>query len=363
MVWTNPVFKKILAGAMKFGLFTEFQCPAGMSEATAFDESMAQMMVAEDLGFDAVWLAELHFQKDRSVLSSPLIAASAIAARTARIKIGIAVQVLPLSHPLRLAEDVATVDHLSKGRLEFGVGRSGLPGHYRGFNIPYTESRERFLETLDILVKAWTHDRFSHDGKYFQFDDVCVTPKPYQKPHPPIRVAATTQDTYPLVGRMGFPLFVAPRTISISDLKRFIGGYHEEWTAVGHLGPGDIAINLPVYVAETERRAREEPEASTMSFFRTLSRALQTAEGSPAQTLEAGDGRAQRLGVISYDDVLAEHAIYGTPEAVADRLLALRGELGFSTLSAWMNAGGQIPHALVLNSMRLFADQVIPRLT
>ena len=122
---------------MEIGLFTEFQCPPGMDEARAFDESLAEMTAAEDLGFDAVWLAEIHFQKERSVLSSPLVIAAAIAARTRRVKIGIAVQVLPLSHPLRLAEDVATVDHLSKGRLDLGVGRSGLPEHYHGFNIPY----------------------------------------------------------------------------------------------------------------------------------------------------------------------------------------------------------------------------------
>src|SRR5438128_5055733 len=139
---------------MEFGLFTEFQWPAGMSEAAAFDESMAQMKAAEDLGFDAVWLAEIHFQKDRSVLASPLVVAAALATWTRRVKIGIAVQVLPLSHPLRLAEDVATVDHLSKGRLEFGGGRSGMLGHYQGFNIPSSESRDRFLETLSILATA-----------------------------------------------------------------------------------------------------------------------------------------------------------------------------------------------------------------
>src|SRR6266481_1356900 len=121
---------------MEFGLFTEFHSPPDVTEAAAFDESLAQMKVAEDFGFDTVWLAEIHFQKDRSVLAAPLIVASALAACTQRVKIGIAVHVLPLSHPLRLAEDVATVDHISKGRLEFGVGRSGLPGHYQGFDIP-----------------------------------------------------------------------------------------------------------------------------------------------------------------------------------------------------------------------------------
>src|SRR5881409_650132 len=207
---------------VQVGLFTEFQWAPGMDEAQAFDEAMAQTIAAEDLGLDAVWLAEIHFQKERSVLSSPLVVAATIAARTRHMRIGIAVQVLPLAHPLRLAEDVATVDHLSRGRLDFGVGRSGLPGHYEGFNIPYSESRDRFHETLEILVKAWTQERFSHEGRYYQFRDVCVTPKPYQKPHPPLRVAATSQETYPLVGRMGLPLFVAPRTISISDLGRFV---------------------------------------------------------------------------------------------------------------------------------------------
>jgi alkanesulfonate monooxygenase SsuD/methylene tetrahydromethanopterin reductase-like flavin-dependent oxidoreductase (luciferase family) len=346
---------------METGFFTEFQCPPGLSEAAAFDESLAQMRAAEDFGFDAVWLAEIHFQKDRSVLASPLVVAAALAIATRRVKIGIAVQVLPLSHPLRLAEDAATVDHLSKGRLDFGVGRSGLPGHYQGFNIPYAESRERFLETLEILLKAWTQERFSHEGKFFQFRDVCALPKPYQKPHPPIRIAATTQETYPLVGRMGYPVFVAPRSISISDLRRFIVGYHEGRAAAGHPGRGDIALSMPVYVAETARRARDEPEASTMHFYRAISEALKQTGGAVAAD-ESRLARAARLGELTYDDVLREQAVYGTPEAVADRILALREELGFSSFSAWMNVGGQIPNERVLTSMRLFAERVIPRL-
>src|SRR2546426_11612925 len=234
---------------MEFGLFTEFPSPPGVTEAAAFDDALAQMKAAEDLGFDAVWLAEIHFQKDRSVLAAPLVIASALAACTRRVKIGIAVQVLPLSHPLRLAEDVATVDHISKGRLEFGVGRSGLPGHYQGFNIPYSESRDRFLETLDILTKAWTQERFSHHGKYFQFQDVCIMPKPYQKPHPPMRIAATTPETYPLVGRLGAPVFVAVRTVAASGLQRPLPAYPPAWSESGHPGRGAVGVRMPPYVA------------------------------------------------------------------------------------------------------------------
>ena len=340
---------------MEIGLFTEFQCAPGMDEAQAFDESLAQMTAAEDLGFDAVWLAEIHFQKGRSVLASPLVIAAAIAKLTHRVKIGIAVQILPLAHPLHLAEDVATLDHLSKGRLDFGVGRSGLPEHYERFNIPYGESRERFQETLDILLKAWTEDRFTYEGKYYQFHDVCAMPKPYQKPHPPLRVAATTRETYPLVGRMGRPIFIAVRTTSISDLKRFIGGYHEGWREAGHPGRGEVALIVPVYVADTGRRAREEPEASTMHFFRTI--AEQLGKGGTRRE------EAARLGRMSYDEILEELVVYGTPDAVAERLQGLREAFGHTTLSVWMNVGGHIPHERMLASMRLFAERVIPRLS
>jgi alkanesulfonate monooxygenase SsuD/methylene tetrahydromethanopterin reductase-like flavin-dependent oxidoreductase (luciferase family) len=347
---------------MEIGLFTEFQCPPGMSESRAFDESMAQMRAAEELGFDAVWLAELHFQKGRSVLASPLMVASALAASTRRLKLGIAVQVLPLSHPLRLAEDVATLDHLCQGRLEFGVGRSGLPGHYQGFNIPYAESRVRFLETLEILRLAWTQERFSFEGQYFHFRDVGVTPKPFQQPHPPLRVAATSRETYAMVGDMGHPLFIAVRTSSIEELRQFIGSYRDAWKGAGHPGRGDVALSVPVYVAETSSWAREEPEATTMHFFRAISQALQQPDATGASMTDAQEGRARRLAALTYEDILREQVVYGTPAEVAERLQALQEELDFTTLSAWMNVGGQLSHPQVLRSMQLFADQVIPRL-
>ena len=207
---------------------------------------------------------------------------------------------------------------------------------------------------LDILLEAWTRDRFSYEGKYYQFHDVCVLPKPYQKPHPPLRVAATTRETYPLVGRMGLPIFIAVRTTSISDLKSFIGGYHEGWREAGHPGRGPVALIVPVYVADTERRAREEAEASTMHFFRVIAEAL--AKGGTRRE------EAAKLGRMSYGEILQELVVYGTFEAVTERLLGLREALGYTTLSVWMNVGGRIPHERVLGSMRLFAERVIPRL-
>src|SRR5437660_8798408 len=185
---------------MEFGSFMEFPPVGDGSEATAFDQALDEVEAAERYGLDAVWLAELHGAPERSVMSAPMMVASAIAARTSRIKIGIAVQVLPLSHPLRLAEEAATVDQISDGRLIFGVGRSGLPRTYEAYGIPYAESRDRFAETLEIIERAWSQPRFSFEGKYHRFDDVAIAPKPRQKPLPPIRVAASSPDTFSAIG-------------------------------------------------------------------------------------------------------------------------------------------------------------------
>lgn len=187
-------------------------------------------------------------------------------------------------------------------------------------------------------------------------------PKPYQKPHPPIRIAATTPETYPLVGRLGAPLFVAVRTVSLSDLKRHLPTYRAAWSAAGHAGRGDVGVSVPLYVAETTRQAREQAEASTMGFFRSISKALKKSDGATAQTAQAREERATRLADIAYDEVLADYAIVGSPDEVSERLLALREDMGFSTLSLWMNPGGQIPNERVLHSMRLFVERVATRL-
>src|SRR5690349_17871185 len=174
--------------AFEFGVFHEFQRRPGQSEAEAFTTAFEQVDAAEHWGLDAIWLAEIHMAPERSVCAAPLTIASAIAARTKNIKIGLGVQVLPLCQPLRLAEEAATVDHISHGRLIFGVGRSGFPRTYEAYGVPYGESRERFAETLEILKKAWTEDPFSYSGKYYSFENVRATPKPYQKPWPEIRI-------------------------------------------------------------------------------------------------------------------------------------------------------------------------------
>src|SRR5712692_3773131 len=230
---------------MHLGLIMECDYRYGTTQEDAFDEAFALMETAEADGLDGVWLAERHFAAPGrpldaqgagipSIASVPLILASAIAARTARLRIGMAVSVLPLCHPIRLAEESATVDQISKGRLDFGVGRSGFPRAYSGYGVRYDESRERFQESLDVILKAWTQEGFSHAGKHFAFDNLTVVPRPYQKPHPPIWVAATTHDTFPMVGRMGFSLVTGLRGFDVPEAAGHLKVYRTALREAGH---------------------------------------------------------------------------------------------------------------------------------
>jgi alkanesulfonate monooxygenase SsuD/methylene tetrahydromethanopterin reductase-like flavin-dependent oxidoreductase (luciferase family) len=347
---------------MEFGLFHEFQKSSDTSEAEAFAQSFALVDAAEQWGLHVMWLAELHFVPDRSVLASPLILAAAIAQRTRRMKIGTAVQVLPLCHPLRLAEEAATVDQISDGRLIFGVGRSGFPRTYEAYGVPYEESRERFTETLEIVKRAWTEECFSYRGKYFACENVALVPKPRQKPYPPIRIAATSIDTYAAIGTLGHAIFIAARLGTLSELAPLVRGYREAYRAAGHSGTGEVYLRVPVYVAETEERAQREPEESVMHLFRSIGGQLEaSASLSGARAIEQRAERGQRLQTVSYEDALRDKMIVGTPDQVAEKLQRLRQEIGLDGILAELNPGSLIPHALVMNALHLLCREVMPR--
>jgi len=347
---------------MEFGMFHEFPSLPGRTESEAFDEALAQVDAAEAFGLDVMWLAELHFEPRRSLLSAPLSIASAIAARTRRIKIGIAVQVLPLCHPLRLAEEAATVDQLSHGRLIFGVGRSGVAQTYEAYGVSYAESRNRFREILDIVEQAWTRPSFSYEGKYHSFKNVAVVPKPYQKPAPPIRIAASTPDTFPAIGRRGAPIFASVRHTTWDTLAEQVRSYHDAWQAAGHPGRGQVFISAPTYLAETDDRARSEPKESIMHFYHEQANLLEgAARLVDAETAARRMRRVRQLREIDYDEALRTNALVGSPDTIAEKLRSLQAEIGLSGILAELNCGGLIPHDWVLAAMRLLCESVKPR--
>lgn len=347
---------------MEFGLFHEFPSMPEHGDAAAFDAAFDLVDGAERWGLDAIWLAELHFDPARSVLSAPLCIASAIAARTQRIKIGIAVQVLPLCNPLRIAEEAATVDQISRGRLIFGVGRSGVASTYEAYGVPYAESKDRFTETLDIIRQAWTQPRISHSGRFFRFQDVAVTPRPYQQPLPEIRVAATSADTFGTTGQQGLPIFLAVRHEDARMFAPQIAAYRAAWRAAGHAGDGQVFLRAPGYVAASAEQARAEAEDSLMHYYRAQAALL--SDSATRAGVDAADRRARtahRLATITYEEALEGSVFIGSPDSVTAQLRALRQELGLDGVLLEFNCGGRVPHAQEMNALRLLCQEVMPR--
>ena len=359
---------------MHVGLVMECDYRYGETEQAAFDEAFAMAEAAEKGGLEGVWLAERHFAAPRSpldtggagipsVVSAPLIISSAIVARYERLRVGVAVNVLPLAHPVRVAEEVATLDHISRGRVEFGVGRSGFARAYEGYGISYAESRARFRECLDVILAAWTNDRFSYEGEYYQFNDVCVIPKPYQKPHPPLRIAATTKETFPQVGRQGIPVFVGLRGMDRPALAESLNAYRAAWKEAGNAGDSSVFLRIPVYVGETDEQAHADAEESTMRSYRRLAQNfLNSASVAGATPDEERVQRGHRLSAVTYEDLLRDRLAYGSPDTVTSQLRDIVDELGLEGVVAEVNVGGGIPKDKVLASVNRFATEVAPNL-
>jgi alkanesulfonate monooxygenase SsuD/methylene tetrahydromethanopterin reductase-like flavin-dependent oxidoreductase (luciferase family) len=315
-----------------------------------------QVRSAEEWGLDAVWLAEIHQQAARSVMSAPLTVLAVIAGQTNRVKLGTGVQVLPLTHPLRLAEETATVDQISRGRLLMGVGRSGNPRAYAAYGVPYSESRERFFETLEVLKLAWMQPSFSFHGKFHHFDEARAVPRPFQSPHPPIRIAGASEDTFPVLGALGYPLFVAVRSGSLGGLAPDLVAYREAYVAAGHKGRGEVHLRLSLHIAETDAEAQAQAHESTMAGYKRLVTQL---EGSPnaRRRAELADVRT-----LTYDAVMRDKMLIGSPDTVAARLSELQDQLGIDGILAELNFGALIPPDQMMRSLQLLLQEVRPRL-
>jgi alkanesulfonate monooxygenase SsuD/methylene tetrahydromethanopterin reductase-like flavin-dependent oxidoreductase (luciferase family) len=345
---------------MDFGIFVE-QIRRGNTQGDAFREVFEIADAAEAWGLDVMWLAEMLFNPTRSVLSAPLLVASSIVARTKRLRVGTAVQLLPLNHPLRVAGEVTTLDHLSEGRFDFGIGRSGSPRAYDALGVPYAESPARFFEALEIILEAWKGEPFSHQGEFYRFENAVVTPRPYRLPHPPVRMAATTPETFPRVGGMGLPIFVGLRGMSIPELAEHLKGYRQAWREGGHAGNGDVCLRIPVYAAPTEKAAREEPEETTMYYFRRQAELTRAPMGRAGTgPVERRQAQAARLSSLSYEDVLSTKVAFGTGPALVDRLGQLKEELTLTGIAAELNPGGNLSAEREMRTLQILTQQVRP---
>jgi alkanesulfonate monooxygenase SsuD/methylene tetrahydromethanopterin reductase-like flavin-dependent oxidoreductase (luciferase family) len=337
---------------MKFGMFDQLPCADWQSPFQRYQDILEQIQLADELGFAHAWFAEHHFEADFCISPSPLMIAASAAQRTKRIRLGVAVNLLPYHNPIRMAEDIATLDILSNGRAEFGVSR-GSPTHSKGFNIPHEESRERFLEALEFILEAWTQEKFSFKGKYYNAQDIRITPKPLQKPHPSVRIAANSADTFELVGKLGHALFAASVVVPLPILKESVKRYRQALVEGGHpIGADEVYLLMPLYVAKDAKEARAVPQASVKNF---ITIGTQSVAGIPG-----AQESAQRLLNMTYDDYCNDIAIFEEPGRCIERLKSLEEEFHPGEMMFWFNQGGLIDHSKVMKAMTLFAEEVMP---
>jgi alkanesulfonate monooxygenase SsuD/methylene tetrahydromethanopterin reductase-like flavin-dependent oxidoreductase (luciferase family) len=348
---------------MRFGLFYQASEAVGQTHADRYAEMLELIALGDTLGFDVAWLAELHFGGAFSLLASPLMVVPVVAQRTRRIRIGTAVTLLPLHHPLSCAEQAATADLLSGGRLEFGVGRGSIPSQFHGFRVPMSENRARFDETLEIIRLAWTRERFSYRGAFYQVEDVSVVPRPVQRPHPPIRVAVHTAESFAHIGDLGLAIYSGTTTTPLPQLREYMALYRAHLAAAGHAWQNDqMALMLPVHVGTTSGAARDAMRPGVLKYYKNLEVIFSQLPNSYAEHLSRLKTIRDTIADLPYEKFCRDQGVFGDAAEVVDRLQAARDEFGLSQIICWFDQGAMLPRAEVERAMRRFTDEVMPKL-
>ena len=343
--------------------------PVHRTDAEVYDTYLKGALLAEDLGFDSVWVAE-HAFTEHGVISSPHTLLAAIAAQTKRVKVGVAVTIVPWYHPLRMAQDLATIDVISNGRLIAGVGRGYAKAEFDAYGLDMSDSRERFVEGMDISVKAWTKERFSYDGSFFSFPQVMVVPKPIQKPHPPVWMAVTNSpESVDIAVRNRWHLFTTGSTFfpaAPEADENLIKLYRSKLQDSG-VEPDDMTIAAVrrMYVAHTSEEA-ERVMAPKIEWSTNLIRSLRApaaalaAAGSLRGYEQYSPDRDPLLnrGLGEKQAVEAMGAI-GTPEKVIATIEELQAK-HVGHFIAYVDTGGP-SFDEIQRSLRLFAQKVMPR--
>ena len=316
---------------MRFGLFggARTKRGPGLGDSHGYQDFIDYVVEAERLGYRSLFMVEHHFTGQGQVSASMTLLAY-LAARTSRIRLGTAVVVLPWHNPVLVAEQAATLDLLSGGRLDFGVGKGYRASEFAGFCIPQAEATERFDEAIEVIRKAWTsEDRFSHHGKRWHYEKVVVEPTPVQRPHPPMWLAAGSPDSIRRAAREGFNLLL-DQLASIAQIGERIALFREECERVGRAyDPGMVGVTraLQMIHSEEERQAAYETRKRILGVIGDL------AHGKRAERVEQDDAPLLGLpGEIvarlrTLRAVGAEHILLVDPNASIAGLRAFAAEV------------------------------------
>ena len=350
---------------MKCSLFTEIQCPEGSSPRARLEEFLDQAELADRLGFNTYWIAEIHCQPKFSLLSAPYVVLGAAAQRTKKLRFGVAVNTLPVHHPVSLAEQAAMLDLVSGGRMEFAAG-GGHPHSraYECFGADHKSTHEIMAEGLAVIRKAWSEDTLTFKGQFFDIPEVVVNPKPIQRPLPPFWMATSSLEGVELGARLGVNLFLPIHTRAPEQVVEYAGAYWEGLKKHGHDSKTrEIGVLTPMHLAATTSAAKARCEAGVMSYFKTINdMRLDYTDWLTRRGVELPSRlRTAAGGQVSFETICDKHAVIGDSRLAVERIRELTEKTGATNLLTWFNIG-TVPHALVKESMERFAAEVMPRL-
>lgn len=337
---------------MKFSIFQTVQWPEGSDQHERYREAIDQVTVIEELGYHGVWLPEHHFTR-HGITSDSLALLAHLAGLTDRIRLGTAVSVLPFHDPVRLAESIGLVDHLSEGRLDVGIGRGYQWSEYHGFGLGLDEGSDRFEEALDVLLRSWSAEEpFAFDGKYHRYDAAFPQPHPMQTPHPPIFHATASPDGLGRCAENGWSVLLAQGT-PLAKISDTIDLYRAQ------LDQRDLAFDGAHLVLARGMYCAPTTDEAVSTFVgpyaQFLERAAQVSAPPPAA------GEPHRNPFDPGDQGVRDGLVCGDPDECT-RMIERIAELGVGHVMLFMNIA-DVAHEQVLASLELFAERVMPRFT
>jgi alkanesulfonate monooxygenase SsuD/methylene tetrahydromethanopterin reductase-like flavin-dependent oxidoreductase (luciferase family) len=318
-----------------------------------YHRMFGQMEELDRLGYDHVWVTEHHFAMYGGTLPHPPTFMSAVARTTKRIRLGVAVNVLPLHNPLEVAESYAMLDVISNGRLDFGVGKGSESHEYKKAGIRQAEATGRMYEGVEVLRQAWSDKPVNFSGEFFKYANVPVLPKPVQRPHPPIWVGcARSEDSFRWAGKNGFHLMTLPYLYREPHLlPGFVKAYRGALAEAGHdFVQTEVLGKFHIYVASSLDKAIEEASPYLVNYF---------------DVHKAADPDRTEMGLLTVRDVKTQltegFVIAGDPQRCVDTIQKWREEVGLTTISGTFHFGG-MPQEMAVKNIRLFAERVMPAL-
>ena len=345
---------------VEFSLFSVLECPEGLRPEDTYNETLDLFTYAEELGFHAGWVAEHHFS-DYGTLGSPAVFLSALAARTKKLRLGAAISVLPFHDPIRVAEDYAAVDVISRGRLNFGVGRGYQPLEFRGFGIDMAEARDRYLECLQIIIQAWSGQEVDFQGRYYDYKDrgISLRPLPVQDPVP-LWVASVSPETFELVKDWGLGLLSGLLTNSSEQLIQKCPQYRASLPE-GQRFRQTMPLMTPIYVGDTMEAAFNEFLPSAQWYWDTVGQLLPSAGDELPDSYSYFKKLGERTGAGAGDltRTIARWPV-GDADYVVDFLTDLCRQTTADEVICFASLGA-MPHDMATQNVERIAQEIMPR--